>query len=44
MDAIARALADPLVRGLYLGLCLALVVVPLLALWLWYRNALRKAQ
>lgn len=40
MDAIAQALADPLVRGLYLGVCLALVVVPLVALWLWYRKRL----
>ena len=38
MDAIAQTLADPMVRGLYLGLCLALVVVPLVALWLWYRK------
>ena len=40
MDAIARALADPLVRGLYQGVCMALVIVPLLALWLWCRNRL----
>jgi hypothetical protein len=43
MDSIARALADPLVRGLYLGVCLALVVVPLLALWLWYRKRLAES-
>ncbi|MHA1518372.1 MAG: hypothetical protein ACTSYK_07175 [Alphaproteobacteria bacterium] len=38
MEATAQALANPLVRGLYLGFCLALLIVPLLALWLWYRK------
>jgi hypothetical protein len=38
MDAIAQALADPTVRSWYLGFCLALVLLPLAALWLWYRG------
>ena len=38
MDAIAQALADPTVRGWYLGFCLALVLLPLVLLWLWYRR------
>lgn len=38
MHAIAHSLADPGVRALYLGFCLALVVLPMIALWLWYRK------
>lgn len=38
MHAIAQSLTDPGVRGLYLGFCLALVVLPMIALWLWYRK------
>lgn len=41
MNPIAEALADPLIRGLYLGFCLTLIVLPMVALWLWYR---RKSQ
>jgi len=40
MDAIAQALADPTVRGWYLAFCLGLVLIPMAALWLWYRKAL----
>jgi hypothetical protein len=36
MDSIAHALADPTVRGWYLGFCLALVLLPMALLWLWY--------
>jgi hypothetical protein len=38
MEEIAQSLADPGIRGLYLGFCLALVVLPMIALWLWYRK------
>lgn len=37
MDAVARALADPASRGMYLVFCLLLLVAPMLALALWYR-------
>lgn len=42
MNAIAQALADPAVRGFYLGFCLVLVLVPMVALWLWYRKRFRE--
>jgi len=38
MTSIAEALGDPAVRGVYLALCLALVLIPLVALWLWTRK------
>ena len=38
MDMIAESLADPNTRRVYLGFCLALVALPLLAMWLWYRS------
>jgi hypothetical protein len=38
MEEIAQSLADPGVRGLYLGFCLALLILPMVALWLWYRK------
>lgn len=38
MDAIAQALADPTVRAWYLAFCLALVLLPLVLLWAWYRR------
>ncbi|ODS03000.1 hypothetical protein AUC71_12155 [Methyloceanibacter marginalis] len=38
MNAIAQSLADPTVRGWYLGFCLALVLLPLVAMALWYRR------
>ena len=38
MDAIAQALTDPTVRGWYLAFSLALVLVPMVVLWLWYRK------
>ncbi len=38
MNAIAASLADPLIRGLYLGFCLTLIVLPMVVLWLWYRR------
>jgi len=38
VNAIAQALADPVIRGWYLGFSLALLVVPMAALWLWYRK------
>jgi len=41
MDAIAQALADPTVRGWYLGFCLVLVLLPMALLWLWYRKKLK---
>jgi len=41
MNAIAHALADPTVRGWYLGFCLVLVLLPTAALWLWYRKRLK---
>jgi hypothetical protein len=42
MDAIARALADPLVRGLYLVICFALLSGSLIALAMWYRARLAR--
>lgn len=42
MSTIAEALADPLARSLYLGLCLALILVPITALWQWYRRRVKK--
>jgi hypothetical protein len=41
MDAIALALADQTVRAWYLGFCLALVLLPMAGLWLWYRKRLK---
>jgi len=38
MNAIAQSLADPTVRGWYLGFCLALVLLPMVALAFWYRS------
>lgn len=37
MDAIASALADPAGRIVYLGFRFRLLLVPMLALALWYR-------
>jgi hypothetical protein len=41
MDAIAQSLADPTIRSWYLGFCLALVLLPLVGLWLYYRKRLQ---
>jgi len=41
MNAIAQALADPMVRAWYLGFSLVLVLLPMAALWLWYRKRLK---
>lgn len=41
MHAIAEALTNPILRGAYLALSLALLILPLALLWLWYsRGAL----
>ncbi|HJQ59971.1 MAG TPA: hypothetical protein VJ890_23905 [Vineibacter sp.] len=42
MDAIFRSLADPTVRGLYLALCLAVLILPMMALAWWYHSAIGK--
>src|SRR5665811_1389119 len=41
MNAIAQALADPTIRGWYLGFCLALILLPMVGLWLFYRKRLK---
>jgi tellurite resistance protein TehA-like permease len=41
MNEIAQLLADPGVRGVYLGFCLFLMLVPMAGLWLWYRKRLK---
>lgn len=38
MTMFAEALADPALRGAYLGFSLVLLVLPLVVLWLWYRR------
>jgi len=41
MDAIAQSLADPTIRGWYFGFCLALILLPMVGLWLFYRKRLK---
>ncbi len=42
MHAIAYALADPIVRTVYLGFCFALLIVPIAAIAAWYRARVRR--
>lgn len=42
MEAISAALADPLVRGVYLVICFALLGGPMIALAMWYRARLAR--
>lgn len=41
MTLLAAALTDPAVRSIYLGFCLALMVLPLLALWFLTRKRVK---
>jgi hypothetical protein len=40
MDAVAQALADPGTRGWYLVFCFALLVLPMLALSIWFHRGI----
>ena len=41
MDAIAHAFLDPTVRGWYLIGCLALLLLPMMALAVWFHRGIR---
>jgi hypothetical protein len=41
MDTIAHALLDPAVRGWYLIGCLALLILPMVALSVWFHRGIR---
>lgn len=43
MQSIAAALSDPAVRGWYLLVCFALMVLPMVALAVWYHRTIRKS-
>ncbi|ODR97526.1 hypothetical protein AUC70_00445 [Methyloceanibacter stevinii] len=38
MHAFAEALSDPALRGAYLAFSLVLLILPLVLIWLWYRQ------
>ncbi|BAQ16306.1 hypothetical protein [Methyloceanibacter caenitepidi] len=38
MHAFAQALSDPALRGAYLAFSLLLLILPLVLIWLWYRQ------
>jgi hypothetical protein len=40
MDAIARSLADPSTRDWYLLFCLALLILPMVALAVWFHRGI----
>jgi hypothetical protein len=42
MDDLARAFADPAVRGWYLAFCFALLVLPMVAMAIWYHLNIKK--
>jgi hypothetical protein len=43
MNAIAHALADPTVRGWYLTACLALMILPMAVLSIWFHRGIGKS-
>ncbi len=43
IETLTDWLADPLVRDWYLAFCVALLVVPMLALAIWYHAGIRKS-
>lgn len=44
MQAIARALGDPVVRGWYLAFSFALMVLPMVAMSAWYHVVIRRTE
>ena len=42
MDAIVQALADPAVRGGYLMACFAVLILPIVALSVWFHRRIGK--
>ncbi|MCW5748568.1 MAG: hypothetical protein KIT36_20430 [Alphaproteobacteria bacterium] len=44
MEPIFAALADPIVRDWYLGLCFAVLVLPMIALAWWYHASIGNTQ
>jgi hypothetical protein len=42
MEIIRTALADPMVRGLYLLFCFTLLIVPMIGLTYWYHARIRR--
>lgn len=41
MDALAETLTDPALRSVYLALSLALLILPMVLLWLWYNRRVK---
>jgi len=44
LDTLTGWLADPLIRGWYLAFCMALMIVPMLVLALWYHANIRRTE
>ncbi|HEX2888585.1 hypothetical protein [Vineibacter terrae] len=44
MDSIPAALADPATRDLYLAACIAVLVLPVIAITWWYHANIRKTR
>ncbi len=44
MDSILAALADPAARDLYLAACVAVLVLPIVAITWWYHANIRKTR
>ena len=44
MQNVLRALADPTIRGSYLIICFAILVLPMIALSYWYHSRIKRTE
>lgn len=44
LDALTQWLADPVVHGWYLTFCVAVMIVPMTVLAIWYHSSIRRSE